>query len=81
MSSRDFMQELIDEEQLKSFTVVEQYCDICSDLTPHHIDESSTYIANENQDDFEQEVEFVEPMSVMECTICRENEETIIEGM
>ncbi len=75
----DSANDLIEAEQLKSFVVVELFCEICADLTPHHLDESKAFLKNE-EDLGEEEVEFVKPLSNSECTFCRENEESYIDN-
>jgi hypothetical protein len=75
----DSTDELVESEQLKSFVVVETFCEVCSDLTPHHLDESKAFLKNE-EDLGDEEIEFVKPMSIAECTICRENEESYIDN-
>lgn len=64
--------ELIASEQLQVFDVVEAYCDICGDLTKHHIDESKKY--NED-DELDPDAICTPAISTSECTVCRENEE------
>jgi hypothetical protein len=70
--------ELVESEQLKSFAVVEIYCEVCADLTPHHLDESKAFLKDEEYLG-EDEIEFVKPLSTAECTFCRENEEMHID--
>ena len=65
--------ELIESEQLKEFSVVELYCEICGDMTPHHLDDSKAFLKEE--DDMLEEPDYVSPISEQECVICRENEE------
>ena len=70
--------ELINSEQLQVFNVIESFCDICGDITPHHIDDSK----NHNEDDeISPDAICLAPLSIQECVICRENEESEIEGL
>ncbi len=69
-------QELIASEQLQVFDVVEAYCDVCGDLTQHHIDESKKY--NE-EDEISPDAIISPAISTQECVICRENEENELE--
>jgi hypothetical protein len=73
----DCNQELITSEKLKSFSVLEKFCQICGDLTPHHIedqDNSSIKRLSENKS-------YEAPISIEECVYCRESEEELIEGL
>ena len=69
----DAVDELIKSEQLQVFNVIEEYCDICGDITPHHIDTPKKY--NETEQEFDGEIVFCDPISTKECVRCRENEE------
>lgn len=71
--NNDGLDELISSEQLQVFDVIDEYCDICGDITPHHIDTPKLY-NNENHD-FEADTIFCEAISTKECVRCRENEE------
>jgi hypothetical protein len=64
--------ELIESEQLKSFSVLDKYCEICGDIVPHHIDENynNSNLLEENPD-----FVAVKPMSDFECVVCRQKEE------
>lgn len=65
----DIADELISSEQLQTFCVVEMFCEICEDLTSHHIDDDIKKpfkIDNKEQ---------VAPISSHQCVVCRENEE------
>ncbi len=73
---RDYSEDLIDTEKLSAFNVVESFCDQCGDLTPHHIEELRPQ-TNEHQD--LDEMVLVAPISIHECVICREDEETRID--
>ena len=69
--------ELVTSEQLKPFVIVENFCESCGQVTPHHLDESQTFLKDEEYLG-EDEVEFVKPISLAECTLCREEEEAFI---
>jgi hypothetical protein len=71
-------EELISSEQLQVFNVIEIFCEICGDLTPHHIDGSK--IHNE-EDEISPDAICRAPISLQECVVCRENEESQIQGM
>jgi hypothetical protein len=73
-SMADCIDELVSTENLKEFSVVESYCEVCGDLTPHHIDESV------KQTDFtDARTIFVPPISIHECVSCREEEEMALD--
>lgn len=69
----DALDELIQTEQLQVFDVIDEYCDVCGDITPHHIDTPKKY--NEESHDFDAETVFCDAISTKECVRCRENEE------
>ena len=68
--------ELIQSEQLNTFSVVEEFCESCSSMTPHHVDESENKENFSEKDD--EDITIVTPMSVLECVYCREEEESRI---
>ncbi len=68
------LDDLMSTEFLTAFSVVEYYCDTCDRLTPHHIDESKQQSISSSES-----TTFVPPMSVHECVVCREEEESMID--
>ncbi len=70
----DTVDDLINTENLNSFSVIDQYCEVCSDITPHHVDESHLTDEDKNDDELAQAT-LVAPISSLECVYCRENEE------
>jgi len=72
----DSVYELMNSEHLSAFSVVERFCDECTKLTPHHIDESKLEKLENLEKRAENEEAFIAPMSVLECVFCRENEES-----
>jgi len=74
----DAIDELISTEKLSAFSVVDQFCDNCGDLTPHHIDESKVHNSelSSNNDKV-----YVAPISILECVICRGNAESWIDDI
>jgi hypothetical protein len=74
----DTTEELISSEQLQIFDVVDSFCDVCGDLTPHHIDDSK---AHNEDDELDPEAICLSPISTQECVVCRENEENKIDGI
>ncbi len=74
----DCIQELMNTEQLNTFVVVEQFCDECMKLTPHHLDESK---ANASFSEASDNETFIAPISIRECVFCRENEENWLNGV
>lgn len=69
---KDTSQDLITSEQLQVFDVIDAFCQICDDITPHHIDDPKNY----NQDDeISPDAIFSPAISIQECVVCRENEE------
>jgi len=75
-SLNDCLDELVSTEHLTAFSVIEYYCDICGDLTPHHIDDSKRKPTGDSTN-----TTFVPPISVHECVLCREEEENKISGL
>jgi len=75
----DVNAELIEAEQLNTFTVVEEFCDSCGSITPHHVDESENSENFNEKDD--EDITIVTPMSVLECVYCREEEESRIDSI
>lgn len=73
----DCTQELVSTERLKSFCVVEKFCQICGDLTPHHIEDKDESAIKKLSED----KSYVAPISIEECVYCRESEEELIEGL
>ena len=73
-STSDCIDELVSTEHLVAFSVVESFCDQCGDLTPHHIDDSEkqSTLTSEN-------TTLVPPLSIHECVICREEEESMLD--
>ena len=71
ITTNDCLDELVTTEHLVAFSVVEHYCDQCSDLTPHHIEDTQKELALETD-----VATLVPPLSVHECVICREEEES-----
>lgn len=69
----DAIDELVKTEQLQVFDVIDEYCDICSDITPHHIEKAPN--KNVSSLEYEPETVFSAPISTKECVRCRENEE------
>lgn len=67
------LEELINSEQLQVFNVVEEYCEVCSDITPHHIDTPKKH--NGEPKVYDVDTVFCDPISTKECVRCRENEE------
>ncbi len=68
--------DLITSEKLNTFSVVEQFCDICGDLTPHHIDDEK-----EKQKKLSEHKVLERPISESECVYCRESEESNIDDL
>lgn len=66
----DGIEDLIHSEKLNLFSVVESFCVICSDITPHHLEDNSSY------DDESSHADASLPLSILSCVICRENEES-----
>ena len=62
------IEQLIKTEHLQIFDVVEEYCDICSDFTPHHLEKAVKSV-------YKEDMTYTKPMSDKECVRCRENEE------
>ena len=71
--------ELIQAEQLNTFTVIEEFCVNCESMTPHHIDESENKENFSEKDD--EDITIITPMSVLECVYCREEEESRIDSI
>jgi hypothetical protein len=71
--------ELIQAEQLNTFTVVEEFCSICASMTPHHIDESENKENFSEKDD--EDITIITPISTLECVYCREEEESRIDSI
>lgn len=69
------LDELVSTEKLSAFSVVDQFCESCGDLTPHHIDESK--IQNPELSSNNDKV-YEAPISTLECVICRGLEESWI---
>ena len=69
----DTVKELISTEMLNEFSILEKFCNECTKMTPHHIDEAN--ITLEAVTDEEAEAEYIAPISAHECIYCRENEE------
>ncbi|MBT3980181.1 MAG: hypothetical protein HOE90_02445 [Bacteriovoracaceae bacterium] len=74
----DCYEDLMNSEHLNAFSVIELFCEQCADLTPHHIDESKS-----GKEKYSTPVDrvLISPISVHECVICRENEETLLTGL
>lgn len=71
--TNDSKEELINSEQLQVFDVIEEYCEVCGDITPHHIDSPRKF--SDQEHDFDVDTIFCDPLSTKECVRCRENEE------
>ena len=69
----DSVDELISTEKLNAFSIIEKFCNECTKMTPHHIDEANITLKAET--DEEAEAEYVSAISSHECIYCRENEE------
>ena len=69
---------LIETEQLQVFDVVDSFCNICGDLTPHHIDDPKSYVREE---ELAPDVVIQAARPETECVYCRENEENEIKGL
>lgn len=54
--------DLIESEQLNKFSVIERYCEVCQDLTPHKVDEESNECNNHVSID-------------IYCVVCKKNED------
>jgi len=70
----DSLDDLIATESLTAFSVVDQFCEACSNITPHHLDESDRDPADDNDEELAQAT-LVAPISSLECVYCRESEE------
>jgi len=68
----DSSKDLIDSEQLQIFDVIDTYCDICEDITPHHFDSNREF---ETEEEIDPDAQLVSALSQNECVYCRENEE------
>lgn len=66
----DSLDSLVREEKLNLFSIIDSFCEICSDITPHHIEDESSFEDKSSLTDSSM------PMSILACTTCRENEET-----
>jgi len=66
----DSLDDLVKTEKLNLFSVVENYCEICSDITPHHIEDESSFDDKSSLSDSSM------PLSILACVHCRENEES-----
>jgi hypothetical protein len=71
----DCMNELVASEKLNIFNVIESFCDVCSDLTPHHIEEAP------GPQEMASWLKAVAPISTLECVNCREQEENKLDGV
>lgn len=71
-------EELISSEQLQVFDVIESFCEICGDLTPHHLENSKNY---NPEDELSPDAICSGAISNHECVICRETEENEIKGL
>ena len=69
---KDTSRELITSEQLQVFDVIDAYCNVCDDITPHHIDDQKNYNLD---DEISPDAVFSPAISVKECVACRESEE------
>lgn len=72
MDLSESAQDLMQTEQLNIFSIIDQFCEQCGTLTPHHIDESNLISISSSE-----ETQLVPPISVHECVICREEEENL----
>ena len=73
-NTSDCVDELVNTEHLITFSVVEYFCDQCGDLTPHHIDDSKKQSTLNSANTI-----LVPPLSIHECVICREEEESMLD--
>ena len=55
---------------------MEAFCEVCGDLTEHHIDESKSY---NDDDEIDPDAILSPAISTQECIYCRENEENELE--
>ena len=74
----DISNELISAEQLQIFDVVDTYCEVCQDQTPHHMDTSKIY---EQDEEVCPDAVLAPALSQKECVFCRENEENELKGL